>query len=298
MVVENNIEQTRNSFFGKWNSISNYQIEGPDSFDSDTLGWIVRRNGFLSLEDFAQHLAKFPVILDAGCGNGRILKLMRHIGSLEQKYFGIDFASWKTAKSNLINFENVAVHEGDLTSFSTLRDVCAPDFIYCQEVLHHTSDPALSFGNLAKLLNTGGEIAIYVYKQKAPIREFTDDFVRSKIEFMSHDEAADLTRDFAEFGRALSELNVKVYVPNLRLLEIPAGTYDVQRLFYHFFLKCYWNSELSDEVNNMTNFDWYHPSLCSRHTVEEVRDWFSENNLEVVHEYVDEYGITMRGKKS
>ena len=63
-------------------------------------------------------------------------------------------------------------------------------------------------------------------------------------------------------------------------------------------MKCYWNEELSFENNTMINFDWYHPSLCSRHTVEEVRDWFSENNLEVVHEYVDEYGITMRGKKS
>lgn len=296
--MENQIEQTRNSFEGKWKAVSDYQVEGPESFDSDTLGWILRRNGFLDIDDFARYLSRFPVILDAGCGNGRILKLMHHIGGVEQKYIGVDFASWKTAQANLIDYKNVTIKMADLTNFSTMKDLAAPDFIYCQEVLHHTSDPSLSFGNLVKLLKKGGEIAIYVYKQKAPIREYTDDFVRSKIEAMTHDEAADLTRDFAEFGRVLSDLNIEVTVPNLRLLEIPAGTYDVQRLFYHFFVKCYWNNELSEEVNNMTNFDWYHPSICSRHTLDEVLEWFSSNKLDVVHSYVDEYGITVRGKKA
>jgi hypothetical protein len=85
---------------------------------------------------------------------------------------------------------------------------------------------------------------------------------------MSYGDAMNLTMDFAKFGKALSDLNVSVSVPELRLLGIEAGTYPVQRLLYQFFVKCYWNSELSDEDNNMVNFDWYHPSICSRHTLE------------------------------
>jgi hypothetical protein len=47
----------------------------------------------------------------------------------------------------------------------------------------------------------------------------------------------------------------------------------------------------------MINFDWYHPTISSRHSLEEVRSWYVESGLKIIHEYVDEYGITMRGKK-
>ena len=290
-------EQTKYSFGEKWRSSADFQTGGLAAFDSDTINWIVTRNGFATVEKFAEHLDQFNSILDAGCGNGRILGLFCDLLGDSHQYFGVDLAAAEVARKNLES-QGMKVFEGDLTNSSTLNSIPSPDFIYCQEVLHHTSDPALSFKNLVDLLASGGEIAIYVYKQKAPVREFTDDYVRSLISEMSHDDAMNLTMDFVKFGKALSDLDVSVSVPELRLLGIEAGTYPVQRLLYHFFVKCYWNPELSNEDNNMINFDWYHPSLCSRHTVEEVRDWFSENNLEVVHEYVDEYGITIRGKKS
>jgi hypothetical protein len=79
------------------------------------------------------------------------------------------------------------------------------------------------------------------------------------------------------------------------VLGIEAGEYDVQRLIYHFFLKCFWNPDLEFEANAAINYDWYHPQLCSRHTVEEVRSWFDAAELTVVHSLVDHYGITMRG---
>ena len=290
-------EQTKYSFGEKWRSSADFHTGGLAAFDSDTINWVVTRNGFGTVERFAEYLDQFNSILDAGCGNGRILGLFCDLLGDNHQYFGVDLAAAEVARKNLES-KGVKVFEGDLTNSSTLDPIPRPEFIYCQEVLHHTSDPALSFKNLVDLLASGGEIAIYVYKQKAPVREFTDDYVRSLISDMSHDEAMELTRDFAEFGKALSNVNASVEVPDLRLLGIEAGSYPIQRLLYHFFVKCYWNPELSDEDNNMINFDWYHPSLCSRHTLEEVLDWFSINELEVVHSYVDEYGITVRGKKA
>jgi SAM-dependent methyltransferase len=290
-------EQTKYSFGEKWRSSADFQTGGLAAFDSDTINWVVTRNGFSTVEKFAEYLDQFGSILDAGCGNGRILGLLCDLLGDNHQYFGVDLAAAEVARKNLES-QGVKVFEGDLTNSSSLSVIPSPDFIYCQEVLHHTSDPSLSFKNLVDLLASGGEIAIYVYKQKAPVREFTDDYVRSLISDMSHDEAMELTKDFAEFGKALSNVNVSVEVPDLRLLGIEAGSYPIQRLLYHFFVKCYWNPGLSDEDNNMINFDWYHPSLCSRHTLEEVLDWFSTNELEVVHSYVDEYGITVRGKKA
>lgn len=291
-----NSEQTNYSFNSKWNAVSSYQIDGVSSFDSDTLSWIINRNGFSTLEEFATYLDQFDFLLDAGCGNGRILGLLNDILDDEKKLMGIDFASADIARSNLAD-RNIEVLEADLMDLSTLENLGRPDFIYCQEVLHHTAKPSESFANLCAVLAPGGELAVYVYKEKAPIREFTDDFVRDKIAALSFEDAIELTNDFTELGKVLSELNVSVEVPAVRLLGITSGIYSVQRLLYHFFVKCYWNPELSLEINNAVNFDWYHPSICSRHTRTEVESWFMSNGLEVVQTNVDEYGITMRGRK-
>jgi hypothetical protein len=71
----------------------------------------------------------------------------------------------------------------------------------------------------------------------------------------------------------------------------------VQRFVYHFFMKCFWSDELDAEANAVLNYDWYHPDHCSRHTQPEVRGWFVDAGFTVVHEHVDPYGITMRGRR-
>jgi SAM-dependent methyltransferase len=171
------------------------------------------------------------------------------------------------------------------------------DFIYSQEVLHHTADPPRAFANLCQLLEPGGEIAIYVYRAKAPAREFVDDYVRERIAGLPYEEAAAHCREISELGRALAQSGAKVKVPAVRVLEIEAGEYDVQRFVYHFFAKCYWNPDVSFEENVMINYDWYHPQLCSRHTQQEVEGWFRDAHLEIAHSRVDFYGITMRGRR-
>jgi len=44
-------------------------------------------------------------------------------------------------------------------------------------VLHHTGNARKGFENLVQLLEKDGEIAVYVYKQKTPAREFVVDYV-------------------------------------------------------------------------------------------------------------------------
>jgi len=289
--------QTQKSFGSKWTNSSDYQVGGVDSFDTDTLNWLCSRNGFSSLTEFGEYLARYSTILDAGCGNGRILGLMRDLVPDTTELYGLDLAAADVARRNL-GPDVSGVYSADLTDQKTLDLVPRTKFIYCQEVLHHTSNPALAFGNLANHLLPGGELAIYVYRQKAPIREFTDDFVRHQIEKLGYAEAMEIAAEFSQLGQTLTELNIEFDVPPVSALGIPGGRYTVQRFLYHFFVKCYWNSELPVEHNNLVNFDWYHPSLCSRHTPEEVLGWFKSSDLKVIHSCVDDYGITVRGLKS
>ena len=65
---------------------------------------------------------------------------------------------------------------------------------------------------------------------------------------------------------------------------------------YHFFMKCFWNPDISFKDNSVINYDWYYPQICSRHTIEEIRSWFDNCGIKINHEYADFYGITMRGQ--
>jgi SAM-dependent methyltransferase len=284
---------TARTFGEKWTR--NPDLAFAETLDegSEISRWILTRNGFESAKELAVYLSDKARILDAGCGNGRVTALLQRNAPEASEIVGVDLTAADVARHNLSGLPNVSIHEGDL--LGDLSGLGEFDFIYCQEVLHHTGDPERGLRNLASLLAPGGEIAIYVYRRKAPVREFTDDYLRDRISDLSYEEAMEVCRRIAELGRALSDLRGTVRVPAIEPLEIEEGEYDVQRLVYHFFMKCFWNEELDPEANAAINFDWYHPEISSRHTAQEVQGWFERAGLEIVHEHVDQYGITMRG---
>ncbi len=287
---------TKKSFHDKWSNNENCAFESTITEGSDIFQWILSRNGFDSPDALRRFLSDKKSILDAGCGNGRVTALLRKYTDPDKTHImGVDLVAADIARKNLQDSINISFADKDL--LGDLSDLGRFDFIYCQEVLHHTSDPARAFSNLTSILEDGGEIAIYVYKQKAPVREFVDDFVRERIAGLSYEDALKACEQITALGKALSALDVKFQAPAVDILDIEAGEYDLQRFIYHFFMKCFWNPELSEQENIVINYDWYHPQLCSRHRLEEIRKWFRNAKLKITHEFVDHYGITMRGKK-
>lgn len=285
---------TEQSFKDKWENNPSLAFESTVTEGSDIYKWILERNGFADAAAFTEFLAAKRRVLDAGCGNGRVTALLRRLTSPERtEVVGIDLVAADIARGNLAGERNMRFEKRDL--LGDLSGLGKFDFVYCQEVLHHTADPEKGFRNLCALLEPGGEIAIYVYKKKAPAREYMDDFIREKIAHLPYEQARDACRQITDLGRALSESGAKVRVPAVAALGIEAGEYDVQRFIYHFFAKCFWNAELSYDDNVAVNYDWYHPQLATRHTFEEVERWFGDAGLEIVHRAVDFYGITMRG---
>jgi len=286
-------QQTAKSFSEKWHNNRQLAFEETLNQDSDIQRWILTRNGVGTLDGLTEWLAPRHRILDAGCGNGRVTALLRRHAPAEAEVVGIDLTAADVAAENLAGIPNLHFETrdllGDLTGLGTF------DLIYCQEVLHHTGDPAGAFRNLTTLLADGGEIAIYVYKLKPPVREFTDDIVRERISELPYEQAMAAMSQLTELGKALSELKVDVTVPDVDVLNIQGGTYDIQRFIYHFFGKFFWNPDMDFDANTAINYDWYHPQLATRHTLEEVEGWFDEAGLTIVHELVDPYGITIRG---
>ena len=291
---QNQEKQTINSFRDKWTNNRDLAFTDTLKESSNIQKWILRRNGFNSLEEFKEWLSGRERILDAGCGNGRVTALLQANTNSTQQIVGIDLSSAEVAAENLNSFKNVDIYTKDL--LGDLSDLGYFDLIYCQEVLHHTSDPLGAFSNLCKRLNPGGEIAIYVYKLKAPLREYADDYIRGLISGLTYEEATKEMSKLTELGKNLSDLNIKFQVPEIKMLDIKKGEYDIQRFIYHFFLKCFWNPDLSVDENTAINYDWYHPTISTRHTPDEVKSWFDQHSLEIIHFHEDHYGITARGK--
>jgi SAM-dependent methyltransferase len=288
---------TFQSFTDKWHKNKRLAFANTLNENSDIFKWILNRNGFNNAEDFRNYISSKTRILDAGCGNGRVSALLRtYSDPVATSIVCIDFTATDVAKENLKDYSNIIVKEKDL--LSDMDDLGKFDFIYCQEVLHHTGNAEEAFRNLCGLLDKKGEIAIYVYKKKAPVREFVDDYISTKISGMDYNEAMEHCRQITEFSKVLVEQKIKIKTPRIDLLEIEEGEYDLQRFIYYFFMKCFWNGEFTFEENAVLNLDWYHPQNCTRHTPEEVREWFKENNLIINHEFIDPYGITIRGIRS
>jgi len=290
------MDNTRKSFDDKWRNNESLALRETLRDGSEINRWILERNGFDNVRALEEYLGNKRRILDAGCGNGRVSALLREHSSPEKTAIvAIDLVAADIARRNLAQYANIEVRPADL--MANLSNLGWFDFIYCQEVLHHTSDPPRAFHNLCSLLAPNGEIAIYVYRRKAPVREFVDDYVRSRIAALPYEDAMKACQQITALGKALADLKLEIDAPAVDALEIPAGRYTVQRFVYHFFMKCFWNDTMSFQDNTVINYDWYHPQLCSRHTVEEIRDWFTKAGLRILHEHVDFYGITMRGAR-
>lgn len=284
--------QTHRSFSDKW--IENPSLALKQTLDPNSMfqKWILERNGWPTADALKQHLRGKQRILDAGCGNGRVTALLASLAP-HAKVLGVDQIDLAPARENTGSFANTSFQNANLRE--DLHEIGSFDFIYCQEVLHHTGDAHASFGNLVALLMPKGEIAIYVYRRKAPAREFMDDFIRERISPLPYEEAMVACRQITELGRRLAQSEQEVECDDIPVLGIEKGRYTFQRLLYNFFLKCYWNPDLTFEENAVINYDWYHPTQCSRHTIEEVQGWFDHAGLQVIWKNEDLYGITMRG---
>jgi arsenite methyltransferase len=169
------------------------------------------------------------------------------------------------------------------------------DAIISEGVLHHTPSTERAFKALVPLLKPAGELMAYIYRRKGPVREFTDDYVREHLASLPPEEAWARLRPLTRLGEALAGLGAQVDVPeDVALLGIPAGRYDVQRLVYWHFAKCFWNPAFTFEENNHVNFDWYHPRYAHRHTADELRRWCTETNLAVTRLDEQDSGFTVR----
>ncbi len=288
-------DQTKDTFGFKW--------QKRETFDGETMKffqpWLLEKYGDVAHAPWLFATSDAPILLDAGCGAalsalglfGPVLDRVRYLGV--DVSAAVDVAKVRFAERGLPG----AFLQADLNRLP-LPD-SAVDLIFSEGVLHHTDSTRDALVALIRHLKKGGRILFYVYRRKGPIREFTDDYIRHKLQQMAPEQSWAAMMPLSKLGKALGDLNIEIDIPEkIDLLDIPAGRISLQRFFYWHVLKAFYRREMSlDEMNHL-NFDWYAPKNAHRQNVQEVRAWCGALCLAIEHERVEDAGITIIARKT
>jgi SAM-dependent methyltransferase len=280
--AETNQQQTQEIFSDKWTEAGDYQdINKLYEFQYE---WFLSLYGFESEQKLAEYLSGKKTIIDTGCGLGYkaawFAKLAPHAIVL-----GVDISdAVHIAAKNFRQYPNLYFFRGDIADTGLKNNVI--DFTVCDQVIMHTEIPEKTFAHLSSITSHGGEFACYVYSKKALPRELVDDYFRKATHNISKEEMWKFSEQLTELGKRLSELKVSFESPDIPLLGIKGGTYDIQRFIYWNFLKCFWKEDWGFDLSKSTNFDWYAPSNAKRFTKQEFLDMVASNHLKTsfIHE--------------
>ncbi len=177
-------------------------------------------------------------VLDAGCGHGRYLGLFRAMGA---RVVGLDAGRGPEAAGVPLDEEGIAVVQGSVLALP-FRDETF-DLVFCDGVLHHTSDPEGAYRELARVVRPGGALYVWVYPREGRLREAFFGAARAVTTRLP----SPLMRGAAFF---------------LAPLTLAVRSYSGTRLGRSTWAEC------AQVVH-----DWLAPGLQSHHTGEEVRGW-------------------------
>ncbi|MBP2434215.1 class I SAM-dependent methyltransferase [Bradyrhizobium elkanii] len=268
--------KTNETFSDKWRRFKNYGFE--ESHKEFLFDWYCKKLNFPTVEELRGFYSSRRRILECGPGSGFNTRFMSE--STDGKVFALDISDAAfTTFANTNDLRNCTVVQADLMAAPFADE--SFDFIIADGVLHHTPNTQSAVEALYRKLAPGGQFFFYVYRKMGAARQFCDAHIREQFTKLSVEDCYTACQGLTDLGRALSDLGAKITLDKpIPALGIPAGTHDVQRLFYYNFVKCFWNDAFDYETNNMVNFDWYHPHHAWQHSDEEVAGWLKELGVE------------------
>lgn len=288
-------KQTEKAFGFKWKKRDTYE-SGPSL--KRVREWMRERYGDVLAMSWLKKSGDLPIVLDAGCGSamsgmemfGPVMDRIRYLGIDVSE--AVDVACERFAEQKL----KAAFMQADITNLPLPEN--SIDVIFSEGVLHHTDSTEDAIKALAEKIKPGGYFMFYVYRKKGPVREFTDDYIREKMQSMSEEDGWNIMLPLTKLGKMLGDLNIEVDIPeDVDLLEIPAGKINLQRLFYWHVFKAFHHPELTLDEMNHINYDWYAPANAHRQTPQQVRRWCGEAGLDVEREVIEDAGITIIARK-
>jgi ubiquinone/menaquinone biosynthesis C-methylase UbiE len=233
-------------------------------------------------------------VLDAGCGSGAAGRayFAGHFDKL--KYVAADMSSAiEQAKEDFAKEKiEVGFVQGEINRLPFKKGVF--DFVFCPGVLHYTLDMGEAIASLGGMLKPGGRFVTWIYKKQKPVRQLTDDYIRSVISKMTPEQAFEAVKPLTKLGIALGELKQEIVVPeDIPFLEIKAGKYDLQRFFYYHVMKLFYNPSLPFTRHVVNNWNAYAPGHVLFLPAEQIKGFFVAAGMKIEESNEQGNGISI-----
>lgn len=285
--------QTNDVFSKKWTATAD--LNDVNLLYKQQYSWFLELYGFSDEEELALYLRNKRIIIDTGCGLGYKSYWFSKLAP-ESIVIGIDLSDAVFhAMMKYKECKNLFFLRADISNTYIKENSC--DFVVCDQVIMHTDNPDVTFSHFNDIIKMGMEIACYFYRKKALPRELVDDYFRLATHKIKEEDMWELATQLTELGKVLTELNTKFVSPEIPLLGIKGGEYDIQRFIYWNFLKCFWNPEWGLDLSKVTNYDWYSPSNARRYEKSEIINLVNELNLAISYWHEEEACFSGRFKK-
>ncbi|WP_324171533.1 class I SAM-dependent methyltransferase [Sulfurimonas sp.] len=286
--IKEEVAHTTKAFGWQWKNSNMGHNEGSKVYSKNLF---FDRYGIDELE-LKKYIAD-KIVYDPAIGSGRVEYIF---AKYTKEIYATDLSdAVYEAKDKLKNlFNNIHYFKGNLITPPFRQN--SFDAVVCHAILQHTGNTFEGIKSLTNVLKPGGIILFDVYRKAAPIRDFTDDFIRSLVCDLKPQDAWDKLLPITKLAQDLYIKKITIS-QEIQELDIEKGEYNLQRFIYYKFLKTFWNENMSFEDNHMVVFDWFYPKISERYTVEEVKNWLSKLNLEVIKFHVLEGGIGVIAKK-
>ena len=145
------------------------------------------------------------------------------------------------------------------------------DYVFSLGVLHHTPNCKEAFMQLPKLLKNTGRISIWLYSKK--IHFLATDVLRIATTRMDRKQLYSVCKFVVE--------------PIYSVTRIPIIGYP---------FKAFISTHENKDWRLLDTFDWYSPKYQSKHSFDEVIDWFKEAGLHDIKRL--DFPTAVTGKKS
>ena len=219
---------------------------------------------------------KGKLVLDVGCGMGRFAEVATRWGA---RVVGVDLsAAAEVAAKNLADREFTAFQSD---AFALPFAPESFDVIYSIGVLHHTPDCEAAVKGLNKYLKPGGLLVVWLYSGYNKWYRFSD-FWRQYTHKMKPETLHGILKVAVPF----------FYNLNQGLKRVPLVGPPVAGAIHHVFPV---NRQKTPEPRMLDTFDWYSPKYQSKHTYEQVFQWYEAMGMEDMR--VGEISIAVRGRK-
>ncbi|MCX8080329.1 MAG: class I SAM-dependent methyltransferase [Bacteroidia bacterium] len=254
------------------------------------------RYGFKDIREFEEFLSPFETILEIGAGEGKCVDW--YLNHSRAHIFALEISnSVYYLNEKYKNEPRVTVIKADAAIHPFKNNTL--DFISIEQAISNAPDAHGIFNSLCRALKPGGKIILCLFNRKSFIRQKMDKIIRDNISKLPPERILDISYKFSEIGKILHDCNVEVEIPEnfIEFGTLAGKKISLQRFFYYAVFKCFYNPSFTMDKNAEYNLDWYSYPHCNTYVLDEVCNWFFENDMQIEHINSNEANFSIRAIK-